>query len=386
MFQKLAIILLTGIFLLIFSFVLAEEGLQFETPYLAEKMETLIELKEAKDIETFQEKLEEVIVSVFPSLSPPVIFDVKVEDITPNSVTIYWKTNVKASSFVAFAPDDEYQIKKDYLIEVGNPEERVLEHKVILMGLTPDTLYHFQVKSVSIVGVVGKSEDKVFKTPPLSLTISDINFKLISGTEVSISWKTNIPSATKIEYTNLRTGEKKEIEDPSFLKDHLLKLKNLEGNTDYSFVIKARDEKGNTASSPTLTFSTGKDITPPKISQVRTSSAISPKGDSVLTIITWLTDEPSTSRVYYVPGTTWKDELVISTPLDKNLVKKHTVVISAFKPAQVYRFRVESIDSSGNVSISKDFTLLTPQQRKSIIQIITENLERTFDWVNRIRF
>ena len=87
-----------------------------------------------------------------------------------------------------------------------------------------------------------------------------------------------------------------------------------------------------------------------------------------------------------MPGVTWKDELVIATPLDKTLVMKHTVVISTLKPGQVYRFRVESIDLSGNIATSKDFTLLTPQQRKTIIQIIIQNFEQTFFWVKRLGF
>jgi hypothetical protein len=218
------------------------------------------------------------------------------------------------------------------------------------------------------------------------LEISDITFTAISEREVTLTFKTNLPSATKIFYTNLRTQEKKEFEDKSFLRDHAITLKNLEPNTEYSLVILAKEETGNEATSPTLTFSTGKDTTPPEISQVRTSLAISPRGDTVQAVITWLTNEPATSRVYFVQGTLWKEELVKSTSLDKSLVIKHTVLLPALKPGQVYRFKVESIDSSGNVSLSKDFTFLTPQQKKTIIQIIISQFEKIFGWVKRIRF
>ena len=307
-------------------------------------------------------------------------------EVSQTTAKITWLTDKKANSLVAYATEDKYDPTKDepYSIISGYPDEMVTLHQVEINGLEPATIYYYQVRSKPLVGPIAKSENKTFETLSLKLEISDITLQIIIESEVAISWKTNLPSTTKIEYTNLRTGEKKELEDISYLREHVISLKGLESNTDYSFFIKARDEMGSEAISPTLTFSTGKDIVPPEISQVRTSVAISPRGDTVQTIIIWLTNEFSSSRVYYLEGVTWREELVKSTPLDKTLVQKHTVVIPVLKPGQVYGFRVESIDPSENVAISKDYTMLTPQQRRTIVQIMISQFGQIFGWVKRL--
>ena len=322
-------------------------------------------------------------------VSPPTISgEYPQVEVGPDWARITWITDKKSNSIVALAKEKDYDPTKDepYTMIVGNPDEMVTFHQVIVTGLEPLTTYYFQVRSKPLVGPIAKSENKVFRTLSKELEISDISFTSVSEREITISWKTNLPSATKIVYTNLRTQEKKEVEDISYLREHLFTLKDLEPNTEYSLIIFAKDEEGKEASSPTLTFSTGKDTTPPEISQVRTSLAISPRGDTVQAVITWLTNEPASSRVYFVSGVSWREELVKATPLDKTLVLRHIVLLPSLKPGQVYLFRVESIDSSGNVAISKDFTFLTPQVRKTIIQIMIEQFEQIFGWVKRLGF
>ena len=337
---------------------------------------------------------EEKFISSVTEIAPKVVLAPQITggapqvEVGPDWVKITWITDKKSNSLVAIAKEKDYDPKKDepYTMVVGNPDELVTSHSVTITGLEPATTYYFQVRSKPLVGPLAKSDNLTFKTLSKKLEISDITFTEISERGVTLTFKTNLPSATKIFYTNLRTQEKKEFEDKSFLRDHALTLKDLEPNTEYSLVILAKEETGNEATSPTLTFSTGKDTTPPEISQVRTSLAISPRGDTVQAVITWLTNEPATSRVYFVQGASWKEELVKSTSLDKTLSIKHTVLLPALKPGQVYRFRAESIDSSGNVSLSKDFTFLTPQQKKTIIQIMISQFEKIFGWVKRIRF
>jgi len=337
---------------------------------------------------------EEKFISSVSEIAPKVVLAPQITggapqvEVGPDWAKITWITDKKSNSLVALAKEKDYDPKKEepYTMVVGNPDELVTFHSVTITGLEPATTYYFQVRSKPLVGPLAKSDNLTFKTLSKKLEISDITFTEISERGVTLTFKTNLPSATKIFYANLRTQEKKEFEDKSFLKDHALTLKNLEPNTEYSLVILAKEETGNEATSPTLTFSTGKDTTPPEISQVRTSLAISPRGDTVQAVITWLTNEPATSRVYFIQGASWKEELVKSTSLDKTLSIKHTVLLPALKPGQVYRFRAESIDSSGNVSLSKDFTFLTPQQKKTIIQIIIAQFEKIFGWVKRIRF
>ena len=216
--------------------------------------------------------------------------------------------------------------------------------------------------------------------------ILNIGFEKITEYQANLSWQTNVPCSSLIEYTNLNSGEVKEITDKQFLKEHKLELDDLEPDVNYSLVIKAKDELGQEAISPAFTFSTGEDLYAPNISQIRTNTALSSKGETVQAIISWLTDEPSNSMVSYQEGAAYDPALVKSTPLDNTLTRKHIVVISSFRPATVYLFRVHSGDSSGNTAISEDFTLLTPQQRRTIVQIMMENFEQTFGWVKNLGF
>jgi len=115
-----------------------------------------------------------------------------------------------------------------------------------------------------------------------------------------------------------------------------------------------------------------------------TETAISPKGDRVQAIISWRTDKLSTSQIFFSEGSVPLEEMN-SLPKDTALTREHVVVISSFKPGTVYRFYVESEDVVGNLSKSRDYTILTPQRRETIVEIIFKNFEQTFGWMKRLK-
>ena len=95
------------------------------------------------------------------------------------------------------------------------------------------------------------------------------------------------------------------------------------------------------------------------------------RGNKIQTIISWITNEPSTSRIYFQEGVHGGNvEMSESTSLNTNYTKEHVMVITKFKPGIVYSFRVESIDSGGNTIKSKLHTFMTAKKNESIIQII----------------
>jgi len=209
----------------------------------------------------------------------------------------------------------------------------------------------------------------------------------ITEREATLSWETTLPTKTKIEITDVKTGEKIVQEEISYLREHRFTIKDLMVATNYTLQIIAEDEEGNVSYSSILPFSTTISLEPPIISQVRITTSLIPGiVERVQAIITWKTDKPATSRVYYEEGITVKEELALSTPLDPDLVLDHIVITTAFKPGRVYRFRVESIDAFNNVSYSKDFTILTPRPRESVIDLMIQNFEQTFEFLKRIRF
>jgi RHS repeat-associated protein len=88
----------------------------------------------------------------------PVISNVAAGSITTTSATITWTTNENSDSQVEYGPTTAYG-KSTTL----NPA-RVTAHSQGLSGLTPGTLYHYQVKSKDAAGNLATSADFSFTT------------------------------------------------------------------------------------------------------------------------------------------------------------------------------------------------------------------------------
>jgi hypothetical protein len=311
-------------------------------------------------------------------------------EVGPDWATITWVTDKKSNSLVALAKEEDYDPTKEepYTMVVGNPEEMVTFHKVKLIDLEPSTVYHYQIRSKAQLGDWSKSEDRTFTTLSLTPEISDVKFLEITENTATISWATNLPTKARIEITNLRTGEKQTEEDPNFVRDHVFTIKGLTVSTDYTLQIIVEDESGQTSKSSVLPFTTSISLNPPVISEVRISTALIPgRTERVQTIISWKTDKPATSRVFYEEGISKNSkELSLSTPLDSNLVTEHIIITTAFKPGKIYRLRVQSIDAFNNESYSRDYTILTPRPKQSVLNLIIRNFEETFGFIKKIKF
>jgi hypothetical protein len=124
----------------------------------------------------------------------------------------------------------------------------------------------------------------------------------------------------------------------------------------------------------------------PEIGQITTESALSQGSElKVQTVITWQTSEPAICQVLYGEGIV-ADETAMpkSTNPENSYSRKHTAIITDFKPGQVYSFRIRAIDSGDNLALSKLHTLLTPQQKASVFDLIINNLESTFGWLAKL--
>jgi hypothetical protein len=103
------------------------------------------------------------------------------------------------------------------------------------------------------------------------------------------------------------------------------------------------------------------------------------------TIISWYTNEPATSQVLYQEGVHGgRVELKDLTPVSFDYSKEHTVIINKLKPGTVYTFKVKSVDSGGNETISEAHTFMTAKKRESIFQVIMKILEDTFSWMRKL--
>jgi len=107
--------------------------------------------------------------------------------------------------------------------------------------------------------------------------------------------------------------------------------------------------------------------------------------DRVQTIVSWRTSEPASSRVSYQEGVVKKPELERTSPLDNDLKLNHVVVLTDLKPGAAYRLKIESVDASNNAAQSRDLTILTPQRKETVIDLIIKNFQDVFRWTEKIK-
>jgi len=354
-----------------------------------EQMEQIIEAiqkinqeKQLEEIEeAIQERAEEIITP------PTIILDYADIEVGTNYAIISWQTDKEANSIAALAEDGDYDESLDdpYAWREGNPDELVLEHEVVVNGLSPATTYHFQVSSESTLGLTGRSSDKTFKTKSILPEIYNIQLTKIEEESATLRWTTNVPCSAIIDYTNLNTNETKLEGNSSFVTIHSIKLTNLIFDTYYSAVIKVESEEGESAASEPITFITIKDEYAPVVSKVNTESTLYPGTENkIQTIASWESDEPAQCQLFYHQGLVLIDE-PDTLPKEEDFSAKHVQVITNFLPSTVYKFWIVCNDEALNESKSDDFTMLTPTQEESIIDIIIKNFESSFGWVKKIR-
>lgn len=187
--------------------------------------------------------------------------------------------------------------------------------------------------------------------------ISEVSMSSISQSSAVITWQTNKASDSRVEYgTTPQYGLISPL-SPELVTNHSVTLGNLQPNTTYHFNVKSKDANGNMAESEDKTFITLADITPPIISGI-SASQISETG----AIITWTTDEPSSSQVEY--GTS--DACSSATSLDDTLTTSHSITLTQLKPETTYHFRVKSVDKAGNEALSDDSTFTTKTTKELV--------------------
>lgn len=307
--------------------------------------------------------------SSFKTAAPSSISSIRAVSTDLSEAVITWETSKSTTSVVEYGTTNLYGERKE-------SSSLTKEHEVRLSGLDLGVTYHFRVKGRDENGVFYSSSDNVFqpKSPP---TITEVEVTDVTEREATVRFRTNVPTDGNITYTDPENAENSGYQGrPDLVTAHEIILRNLASGTTYSTGIKVRDEQGTESEIAGPSFTTGADDVPPQIDKVQVDSALN-QTDKVQTIISWNTDEPSTSQVTYSERGSGEERTV---GLAEGYSTTHTVVVTVFKPGTVYEFRIRSVDVAGNETVSKDFALLTPKQTQNIIQIIIGNFQDIFGW------
>ncbi len=343
-------------------------------------------IKEPESIIEINEKVKDVAGDI---LKPPTILGLPRVTVDQTTATIVWTTDRDSSSMVYLAPESDYNGgTDDYTIAQGDPNEEVSRHVVEVIGLDPSTLYHFKVASEDSTGLAGESADDTFRTKSILPSVRNVKVSRIQEKSAVISWDTSgVLARGTVEYTNTRTKLTKIAGSSVFAANQNVLLADLEFGTRYSAVVRTTNQDGDNAESPPFQFITIRDVIAPAITKVKNESTLYPGEDvKIQTIIAWETDEPALCQVFYSQGLSngTSNEGAEFAAKETNPLTIHTQVIVGFTPGTVYQFWIICNDEGQNESRSEDFVLITPIKEKSIIDIILQNFQGTFGWVENI--
>jgi hypothetical protein len=307
------------------------------------------------------------------------ISKVTVDSVTLTSAIIIWETGEPTTSELEYGLSTNYgQVQKN--ITLSN------FHRAELTNLATDMTYHFRIKGkINNSGLIA-SDDYVFATYPKP-EVQKYELKEVTDSQVTVSWNTNIPTESTIEYVNVNNPEDNGTQGlPQASTNHEITVIGLDQGSEYEMKIKGIDINKNSFESKPFRLKTDKDIAPPIISNINTESSLVNKKDArVQSIIFWKTDEPSTSQIFFDIGMNKADDYGQYSKEDTNLSTNHLVVLPDLKPGLVYRFKVTSKDKNENLQESDTYSMLTPRKDQSVIQLIIANFEQTFGWMKNLK-
>jgi hypothetical protein len=358
---------------------------QITTEELTKILQQINQIQSEKVLEIIQQQIQQQAQSS-PEDQLQIIFDQVDVETGADYAIIRWKTNKEANSIVSLVDEAGFNAESasPYSWSEGKFDEAVTNHELEVTGLEPATIYHFQVSSETSLGQKSISADNVFVTKSVLPEIYNISIAKIEEDAATITFTTNIPCSSLLEYTNLDNGDTRMEGSTAYTTIHTVRLTGLKYDTYYSAMITVENEYGEKTKSSPITFLTIKDEVPPVVSRVKTESTLYPGSDNkVQTIVSWETDEQAICKFFFHMGLT-APEKVDELPIEKDFTQKHTQVTTNLLPSTVYKFWVECYDDVSNKSRSSDFIILTPSREENIIDIIMKNFEGTFGWVKKM--
>ncbi|GIW60377.1 MAG: hypothetical protein KatS3mg087_1443 [Patescibacteria group bacterium] len=317
----------------------------------------------------------------FITEAAPAVSEVKVTNIGLTQALINFRVKGASSVEVLFGETTAFgglekittsKVEGDYTVQVE--------------GLKDGTKYYYKINAIDEEGSEYEGTTLDFETLPRP-RITNVRIQQVKGTAqptVLISWTTNTEVSSIVTY--YPQGRNSESRDEISLepkKEHRLTIRGLNPQTGYELVVKGRDKQGNEGLSDPQRFTTATDTRNPVISDLRVQGSTqrlqNGQEQVVQLVISWNSDEPSTTQVEYGEGT--GNNYPFKTQEDSNLKSNHLVVISNLSPSKVYHLRAVSKDSAGNIGYSQDNVTITPKETDSALELVLTNLRQIFGFL-----
>lgn len=287
---------------------------------------------------------------------PPQIFNVQVINITSSTATIIWSTNESSNSSV------DYGLTNGYGSGTLSNGAYVTFHQIDLVGLSPNTAYHFQVHSRDLASNLATAGDFTFTTlgdtaPPIIFNLQIID---ITDTSARVTWQTDEPATSHVDY-GTSTAYGFALSDPGFVFTHSILITGLTPLTLYNLFVTSGDSAANIATSTNRTFTTTGDTTPP----ANPFNFDATGGDSVVTLTWDLPNDPDLAGVRIVRRT----DGFPTGPLDGSLVyvgMGTSTLDTNVTNGTTYYYAIFSFDgnnnySSGALDSATPLAVITPE-------------------------
>jgi hypothetical protein len=300
------------------------------------------------------------------------IFNVQSSEPTLSSAVLSWQTSVPTTARI------EYGLTRDYGFSQDDASGMTGSHIFRLSDLASGTTYHYRIVATTDYGSQILSDDYTFTTIARP-RVSNISFQPINTANtlaVKVAWTTNVPTSSDVTYSAL--GVKRAESSAELTREHEVVISDLASSTEYDFLIGGRDQYGNQAASDRQKWRSGIDTKAPTISELSISATtVQGSGNAkAQLIISWRTDEPSTTQLQYGPGSS--NKFTKKTPLDPQPTVDHVVVLSGLDLAQVYRIQPITRDISGNTTYGAKLATVTPDRQQSPLDVVLDTLQRIF--------
>ncbi|MEU8241821.1 DUF4082 domain-containing protein [Actinoplanes missouriensis] len=169
----------------------------------------------------------------------------------------------------------------------------------------------------------------------------------VGSTTANVTLSGTLSNQTTIEYGRSADALTGKAVDGTRSAQRTVRLRGLRPGTTYWYRVRVTTPAGRTTVSPVRQLTTpAADTTPPDVSAV----SVVPRPDGTATV-SWRTNESAA-------GTVVIDGLG-DRPADLS-GRSHRAVLTDLSPRKTYRYRLRSVDSSGNVTLSRPATFVAP--------------------------
>ena len=314
----------------------------------------------------------------FTTLPAPTVKEVTAVRIGLSSATVQFTTKQAVQAKVYFGQSEGFGGLK-----VVNTSSAESSYSAELTELSDGSKYFYKVNSVDAEGNEYEGSVLSFSTPQRP-KVSNVTLQPVEGEPTStqkVSWTTNVPATSQVVYGKVGQGVA-EISDSKLLTEHEITIKDLDDNSEYSLIVQSRDGDGNLATSERQVFKTALDTRPPKIRDVQVETTIRGVGSEARgqLVVTWKTDEPSTSQVAFGEGASTAS-FSSQTTEDANPTTEHIVIISDLSTSKVYNVQAMSKDKANNQAKSEPQSTIVGRASDSILSIIFNTLQNLFGFL-----